>query len=501
LSVTGIGVADKPFDGSTAARLTGNPVIRPLASDQVALLGSGVGQFIDPTVGVAKPVLVSGFGISGTDAQNYVLRQPEGLSASITAVAAFPSPQPPAVSDPVMVTEINRAAAMPLSRAVGMPTQLPELAVVIDRSPALAKAPQRFLAMEEQRRRERTALYADALAILKNNPEAADLKPCPQHAGPNELCMPAPLVSSDTALQAAYPAAQPVAPVDAAASVANAAAGVATPATAASQVAPPAPATVTASSAAPVEIRRKVAYLIGNNAYKRPIPRLLTPIGDVKAVAVELRDKMGYEVNTLPNATRAEMILLLKNIAQQAERDDSVLVFYAGHGYETDDKKGYWIPVDGSPDDPSTWISNNDISKLLARIPAKQVILISDSCYSGTLASEQRIDAGRLLSRREEILRKRSVTVMSSGGDEPVSDKGKEGHSIFAWSLLNEIRGISNSEQGNKLFEQVRTRVTDEYPQTPQYGAMASAGHDVGGDYLLEKNATERSGSGQDRNR
>jgi uncharacterized caspase-like protein len=199
-----------------------------------------------------------------------------------------------------------------------------------------------------------------------------------------------------------------------------------------------------------------------------------------------LRDQLGYEVIVLPNATRAEVIRLFKSIADAAERDDSVLVFYAGHGYETDDKKGYWIPVDGSPDDPTTWISNSDIAKLLARVPAKQVILIADSCYSGTLASEQRLDPKQMFAKRDEILRKRSVTVMSSGGDEPVSDKGKEGHSIFAWSLLNEMRRIAGPEQGVNLFEQVRARVVDEYPQTPQYGAMISAGHDAGSDYLLE---------------
>lgn len=484
LTVSGIGAADKPFDGSTVARLTGSAVISPLANDQVSLLGTGTGQFTDAAVGVARPVVVSGYAIGGTDAGNYVLSQPAGVTANITAV---PEPPVQALSDPVIVSGLNRAATI-LSPAVsGVPLMLPQLSVVIDKSPALAKAPQRFLAVEEERRKERTVLYAQALEILKRDPEAADLKPCPQYAGPNELCMPAPLALSGVVDRTASSTAPSGATAGAAAGTP---AGVTALPPQARETAAPAP--VPAPLPAPAEIRRKVAFLIGNNAYKRPIPRLLTPIGDAKAVAAELRDKLGYEVNTLPNATKAEMIRLLKNIAEAAERDDSVLVFYAGHGYETDDKKGFWIPVDGSPSDPSTWISNNDISKLLARIPAKQVILISDSCYSGTLASEQRIDPGQLLSRRDDILRKRSVTVMSSGGDEPVSDKGKEGHSIFAWSLLNEIREISNSEPGNQLFQQIRARVVEEYPQNPQYGAMTSAGHDSGGDYLLEKNINER---------
>ena len=483
LAVAGIGAVDKQFDGSVAAQLTGAPVLRPLEGDQVVLTGTGFGRFLDPSVGSRKPVVVSGYELGGADAGNYVLRQPEGVTASITQAPVPPQAQAPSAPNSALVAAIDRTAAVLSPRAAAQSVQLPDLSILVDKSPPLAKAPQRFLAMEEQRRKERTALYAQALAELKNNPEAADLRPCPEHARPTDLCMPAPLAPPEARVQAGpSPATTAGSPGEQAPAPSAPADVPASPAVA-EATATPLPAQATPQR---VEVRRKIAFLIGNNAYKRPIPRLLTPIGDMKAVATELRDQLGYEVNVLPNATRAEVIRLFKSIADAAERDDSVLVFYAGHGYETDDKKGYWIPVDGSPDDPTTWISNSDIAKLLARVPAKQVILIADSCYSGTLASEQRLDPKQMFAKRDEILRKRSVTVMSSGGDEPVSDKGKEGHSIFAWSLLNEMRRIAGPEQGVNLFEQVRARVVDEYPQTPQYGAMISAGHDAGSDYLLE---------------
>src|SRR5471032_2188273 len=111
--------------------------------------------------------------------------------------------------------------------------------------------------------------------------------------------------------------------------------------------------------------------------------------------------------------------------------------------------QGYWIPSDGSGRSPANWISNSDVSKLLANIPAKQVMLVSDSCYSGTFTKEQKITIPASVDP-QQILAKRSVVVMSSGGEEPVSDEGKEGHSIFAWSLMNGIKGIDKFESGGK---------------------------------------------------
>jgi len=50
--------------------------------------------------------------------------------------------------------------------------------------------------------------------------------------------------------------------------------------------------------------------------------------------------------------------------------------------------RGYWIPAKASADNPAEWISNTDIGRALEAISAKQLLLVSDSCYSGTLTRE-----------------------------------------------------------------------------------------------------------------
>jgi len=299
-------------------------------------------------------------------------------------------------------------------------------------------------AIEMQRHQARTLLYREALEELRRNPAAADVPECKPDQSPKDgkcLIQPGQAAAAETPSAAAQAAAQTV--------------------------------------------RRRFALLIGNNQYAVPIPPLETPIADVSSIAELMRTRFGYDARVVKNAGKAAIIEALNDIAAVARPEDSVLLFYAGHGYLLEDvKMGYWIPVDASVKTAQGWISNSDISKLLAAIPARQLILISDSCYSGTLTKEQKLVQGKEL-RPEEILRQRSVLVLSSGADEPVSDEGKEGHSIFAWNLIKTLQASGSLTPGAKVWSTVSTGVTRDYPQQPQYGAVVSAGHAEGGDFLF----------------
>ncbi len=243
-----------------------------------------------------------------------------------------------------------------------------------------------------------------------------------------------------------------------------------------------------AAGAEPV-IKRRLAVLFGNDRYLAPIPALQTPVHDVEEIGKVLQDKLGYETRIVKNATKEAIVNELNDLVTGVDEDDSVLVYYAGHGYQADKGGGgYWIPVDANNSDASSWISNSAISKFLANMASRQVMLVSDSCYSGTLAQEQKVSASEsTVFDRKEILRKRSVLVMSSGGNEPVSDGGHEDHSLFAYHLLRNLKSIDADLVGSDIHARVHAAVTKEYPQDPQYGAVVSAGHAEGGEYLIMK--------------
>jgi fibronectin-binding autotransporter adhesin len=245
-------------------------------------------------------------------------------------------------------------------------------------------------------------------------------------------------------------------------------------------------------------IERKLALLIGVNTYKdKRVPELKGAVPDTRAVQQLLDGRLGYETTVLENPGREDIVRAFNRLALQAEPNDSVIVYYAGHGVLVDINgvdTGYWLPSDVDAEQPKSWLSNADIARLVAAVGAKQVMLVSDSCYSGQLVGKDRVqvsggsNAGELLSRRAAV-------VMSSGGDEPVADEGKNGHSVFAWHFMRALEGIQSPSEwqvGNSLFERVRAAVVKDFPQTPQYGANRSAGHQGNTDYLFERRQLEQ---------
>lgn len=84
LTVSGFTVADKVYDATTVASLSGAAAVIPLGSDVVSVVGIAEGNFEDKNVGTGKEVTVTGLTLSGADADNYILVQQTGLTADIT---------------------------------------------------------------------------------------------------------------------------------------------------------------------------------------------------------------------------------------------------------------------------------------------------------------------------------------------------------------------------------------------------------------------------------
>lgn len=242
-------------------------------------------------------------------------------------------------------------------------------------------------------------------------------------------------------------------------------------------------------SAALPQIERKIALVVGVDRYADPaIPTLVNAVRDARSVARSFETRLGYETIVLENATRASVVGALNRLALTMDPRDSVIVYYAGHGELIEATGlGYWLLTDSSSKDPTTWLSNADINRLVGRINSRQVALLSDSCYSGSLTSEDRIRAAPRAPDPQAVLARKSVVVMTSGGNEPVFDEGRDGHSPFAWNLMQTLNKVDDWQAGGNVFERVRFAVARSLPQRPQYSAARSGGHQPGGDYLFEQ--------------
>ncbi len=138
-------------------------------------------------------------------------------------------------------------------------------------------------------------------------------------------------------------------------------------------------------AAQPAGVGRYYALVIGNNAYTS-LPRLKTAEADARGVAALLKEFYGFETKLLLNATRGQIVSALSSYRRELGPDANLLIYYAGHGFnDKEADKAYWLPVDATRDDTSNWIIADEITTGIRVIPAKHVLIVADSCYSGTL--------------------------------------------------------------------------------------------------------------------
>jgi outer membrane protein assembly factor BamD (BamD/ComL family) len=228
-----------------------------------------------------------------------------------------------------------------------------------------------------------------------------------------------------------------------------------------------------------IDLGRYFALVIGNNAYQNLQP-LRTAENDARRVGKILRESYGFEVTEILNGSRKTIIDTLSEFRRKLKKTDNFLIYYAGHGWlDKDAGRGYWLPVDADRDSPSNWISTGDISDTLRAIQAKHVLVVADSCYSGTLARAVRLDipSSEYLRR---VAEKRARIALTSGGLEPVLDDGREGHSVFAKAFIDILEKNSFVLEGSRLFNELRPRVMLNSPQTPEYSDILYAGHEGG---------------------
>lgn len=235
---------------------------------------------------------------------------------------------------------------------------------------------------------------------------------------------------------------------------------------------------------------RSHALIIGNNDY-RYLPRLKTAINDARAVERVLRQKYAFKTTVLVNAKRSDIIKSLSQYRNRLSDSENLLIYYAGHGwYDEGAKQGYWLPVDATKEDPSNWVSNTSITDAIRAMKSKHIMLVADSCYSGTLTRGLNI-VNRQPGYFAKMQRKASRTVLTSGGMEPVSDEGSSGHSVFAKALLDALNENNGVMDGQQLFANIRRPVVLNSDQTPEYSDIRKAGHD-GGDFFFVSSKTNQ---------
>jgi hypothetical protein len=242
------------------------------------------------------------------------------------------------------------------------------------------------------------------------------------------------------------------------------------------------------------------AIVIGINKYRPPLSTLFTPVNDARAIAAVLTESYGFQVKLLldQDATRVNILDAIVQFRDTLNETDSLLIYYAGHGYSDHaSDKAYWLPVDADSVYSSNRIIADELTTDVRVQNARHVLIISDSCYSGGLARDADTpteSAGRMVFL-DRMYRSRSRTLMASGGDEPVSDSGTDGHSVFAYAVLRSLQqaGQSVFTASDLFYSSVRQQVAGKSEQVPQYSIIRNSSHDDGDFVFIKKQAGSHS--------
>ena len=231
------------------------------------------------------------------------------------------------------------------------------------------------------------------------------------------------------------------------------------------------------------------ALIVGISNYEK-WPKLPNAIMDAKEVAAKLKMK-GFKVKLVLDPTYRELKTALTEMIYKmgSQKNRAVLFYYAGHGAtETladNTKMGYIIPIDCPflENDPLGFathsISMRDIESISLRIKAKHVLMLFDSCFSGSLFALVRAMPNDITEKSTLPVRQ---YITAGREDEQVPDK-----SMFKRCLLIGLDGdadltgdgyITGSELGMYLSDKVINYTHRR--QHPQYGKINNPDLDRG---------------------
>lgn len=260
--------------------------------------------------------------------------------------------------------------------------------------------------------------------------------------------------------------------------------------------------------AAPAKPRGEwYAVVIGVGEYEdKQIPLVPFAVNDATAVHTFMTTKAGYKPEnallvtdtTGQKPTLANIKRALDDIRRRARKDDTVFVYYAGHGApemdaagkQTDGLEKYLVPRDAeSASLFSTALSMENIEQIFQRLQAERVVIALDTSFSGRASARsftrQTTRSGSVSSDfLDRVARaKGRVILTASSANQVALDIPEHKHGLFTWFMLQGMAGAADADSDgivtiNELFSYVqrtvaeRARVQNERQSPGMAGAI-----------------------------
>jgi hypothetical protein len=230
--------------------------------------------------------------------------------------------------------------------------------------------------------------------------------------------------------------------------------------------------------------REKVfGVVIGINKYKN-FPSLKYAVNDAREFYRYLT-----EVNQVPkdhiwllldeDATLDKIRSTLGTLLRRsAGKDDTVIIFLAGHGATEQDPSSpdgdglekYILPYNADPKDLyASALPMSEVARIFQRISSERLVFIGDTCYSGASGGRTIFAGGTRANVSGAFLERLSqgkgrVIITASDANEVSTEKDELKHGVFTYYLLEGLRGKADLDGDgvitvNELYRYVSMKV------------------------------------------
>ena len=230
------------------------------------------------------------------------------------------------------------------------------------------------------------------------------------------------------------------------------------------------------------------ALIIGNTDYHQ-FPSISCATNNANELAKLLEQKYKFNVHKMVNVTAVEILRELNSIHNEFRAKDNLLLYFSGHGIITrSGMDGYWLGVEATRGQPSSWLPNQAITTIMSLFNAQQMIVLADACFTEVEPVKR-----NLVDLIKPIINKNQVraiptqscrTVLASGWRQPIVSNDDPGASLFSSSLLDILRESSGIITSDDLHRELERRVKRHQLNNlgihPVYGRLSDTKHNEG---------------------
>jgi hypothetical protein len=238
---------------------------------------------------------------------------------------------------------------------------------------------------------------------------------------------------------------------------------------------------------------------IGISKYKDKNIHLESPANDARAMEKTLsatgktlygKIKSYLLVDNL--ATRENISKHLGKIESTVQKSDTVILFLAGHG-DTEGDTYYYLPYNADITNlKASAFSISQISTFIQRVPANKIVVLLDTCKSGSatrvlgkIAMERGFEDRKIVAK---LAKERGIIVFSAANaDQSAYEIKALKHGIFTYSILDILKNRKSEISNGRLISvakllsavnQETRKLSEEYLKIEQSPILYMFGED-----------------------